>query len=103
MLIGCSVAIGLRHGLGKDCIPLEDEAARGEAVMEVGELFQSFLDEFGSTECRTLIGCDLSQPEEQARYMKEKIYEDRCFRFFYFVMTPFFKSAAAGADAAAEE
>ncbi len=89
LLIGCSVAIGLRAGRGKVCLPLEDTKARDMAAAEVHLFYEDFLHEFKSTQCQDIIGCDLSQPSEAERYMKEKVYEDRCFKFFEFVMNRF--------------
>ena len=89
LLIGCSIAIGLRTGRDKDCLPLEDEKARDRAAAEVHLFYEDFLHEFKSTLCRDLIGCDLSQPSDTERYMNEKVYEDRCFKFFEFVMNRF--------------
>ncbi len=89
LLIGCSVAIGLRAGRGKTCFPLEDEKARDQAVREVHLFYEDFIHEFKATLCRDLIECDLSQPSDAQRYMNEKVYEDKCFKFFEFVMNRF--------------
>ena len=89
LLIGATVAIGLRHGQGKTCIPMEDEAEREKAVKEVNALYKAFLEEYSSTNCQTLTTIDFSKPEDQARYMEEEIFKATCFQFFKFVMQRF--------------
>jgi hypothetical protein len=88
-LIGCTIAIGLRYGQGKECIPKEDPENRDEAIREVSELFRDFIEQFGDGVCRELIHCDLSNPKEQERYMEQQIYKDTCFKFFKFIMNRF--------------
>lgn len=89
LLIGSSIAIGLRHGQGKEGVPMEDEETREQAIREVNELYRSFIDQFGNTLCSGLINCDLGTPEGQARYIEQKIYKDTCFNFFKFIMNRF--------------
>ena len=89
LLIGSSVAIGLRFGRGKKCIPKEDEKQRNKAIKAVNELYKDFISQYKNTECITLIGCDLSKPEDQARYFEKEIYKDTCFEFYNFVMNRF--------------
>ena len=89
LLIGCSVAIGLKFGQGKECLPMEDTDERDKAVTEVNKLYHAFLKEFESTECQILTTCDFSKPEELTRYVEKEIYKDCCFKFFNFVMNRF--------------
>jgi len=89
LLIGSSIAIGLKSGRNKQCLPLEDTGERDKAVQEVNQLYHSFLKEFGSTECQTLTTCDFSKPEDGNRYLEKEIYKDCCFNFFNFVMDRF--------------
>jgi len=89
LLIGATVAIGLRHGHGKTCIPFEDEEGRGKAVEEVNSLYKDFLTKFNDTNCQTLTTIDFSKPEDQARYMEKEIFKDTCFKFFQFLMKRF--------------
>lgn len=92
LLIGSSVAIGMRTGHGKKCLPLADEDARNKAIAEVNSLFEDFIHEFQATQCENLVSCDFSKPEEGERYLKEEIYRHKCFNFFNFIMNRFFDS-----------
>ena len=89
LLIGSSIAIGLRSGKEKTCLPLEDKESRNKAIAEVNALYKDFLEKFGTAQCKELIHCDFSKPDEATRYLKEKIYEKRCFTFYHFVMNRF--------------
>ena len=89
LLIGSSIAIGLRSGKGKDCLPLEDLAERARAVKAVKSLYIDFIETFHSTECRTLTGCDFNHAEDTIRYIEEEVYNKKCFVFFNFVMNRF--------------
>ena len=89
LLVGSSVAIGLRSGQGKTCLPLEDKEERNKAVSAVNALYKYFIEKFGATHCQKLIQCDFSKPEELDRYVKEEIYKNKCFNFFNFVMNRF--------------
>ena len=89
LLIGSSIAIGLRSGQGKDCLPLEDIEERKRAVKAVKKLYLDFIEKFKSTECRTLTGCDFSNSEDSIRYIEQEVYKSKCFEFFNFVMNRF--------------
>jgi hypothetical protein len=91
LLVGSSIAIGIRYGQGKTCFPLEDGKTRNKAVVEVNELYEDFLEEFKSTQCNALTQCDFSKESEGERYITEEVYEKKCFRFFNFVMDRFIK------------
>jgi len=86
LLIGCTIAMGLRHGQGRECIPMDEEETRDLVIREVNELYRDFIGQFGNAVCRELIQCDLGNPEEQARYMEQQIYRDTCFKYFKFIM-----------------
>lgn len=88
-MIGSTIAIGLRNGNGIGCIPLEDGIKRDAAVKEVEGLYQDFIDNFGSSNCSTLIDCDFGKPGEYERYHKEQLYMNTCLRFFEHVMQRF--------------
>ena len=96
LLIGTTIAIGLRHGVGKDCIPFEDKNERDKAIAEVGEFYRDFLAEFGNTQCRSLIGLNMSVPEERKQYIEGQVYKDTCLKFFKFVMTRFIEQDKQG-------
>lgn len=89
LLIGSSIAIGLKTGRGKQCLPLEDTDERDKAVQSVNTLYHDFLKEFESTECQTLTTCNFSKPEDEKRYIEKEIYKECCFKFFNFVMNRF--------------
>jgi C_GCAxxG_C_C family probable redox protein len=89
LLIGSSVAIGMRAGRDKTCLPLDDKDARNKAIADVSALYKDFLEKFGTTQCEKLIQCNFSKSKEATRYIKEKIYENRCFKFLDFVMNRF--------------
>ncbi len=89
LLIGSSVAIGLRIGQQKTCMPLEDEKERNKAVIAVHQLYEDFIDQFKTTQCNKLTECDFSKSEDADKYLNEKIYKVKCFKFFNFVMNRF--------------
>ena len=89
LLIGSSVAIGLRSGQGKTFLPLEDVEERNKAIAGVKALYKDFIEKFGTTQCQKLTQCDFSKPGEAERYVKKEIYKHRCFKFFNFVMNRF--------------
>jgi len=93
LLIGATVAIGLRHGQGQTSIPFEAEEERGKAVKAVNALYQEFLTKFNGTNCQTLTTIDFSKPEDQARYMEKEIFKDTCFKYFQFLMKRFMDEA----------
>jgi len=86
LLIGSSIAIGLRCGQGKEGIPEEHEQERNKAIHAVYELYSDFLKEFGSTDCKTLSHCDFSNPEELNRYTQNKGWKNTCDIFLKFVV-----------------
>ncbi len=87
LLIGCSVAIGLKCGNGRDGVPEEHASDRDRAIESVESLYRDFLKQFGSTDCRTLSGCDYSNSEDIARRFQNKEWKDTCDIFLKFVMT----------------
>ena len=86
LLIGSSIAIGLRSGQGKEGIPEAHEQERSKTIHAVGELYSDFLKEFGSTDCKTLSNCDWSNPEELNRYIQNKGWKNTCDIFLKFVI-----------------
>jgi len=96
LLIGCSVAIGLRAGKEKTCFPLEDEKERNKAVAAVHLMYEDFLHEFKSTQCQELTECNFSQEPDQERYVKEEVYKNRCFKYFNFIMNRFIEMEKQG-------
>jgi len=96
LLIGSGVAIGLRCGQGKKGIPEKNETERNRAIGAVGHLYQEFLKEFGSSDCRTLIQCDFSDPNDRGRYIQDKVWKETCDVFLQFVMNKCADMAASG-------
>jgi len=86
VLIGSSIAIGLRCGQGKEGIPEEDEAGRNKAIQSVRELYRDFLQEFGSTHCKTLSKCDWSDSEDLARWIQNKGWKSTCDVYLKYTM-----------------
>ena len=87
LLIGSGAAIGLRCGKGRKGIPEEHAAERERAIAGVARLYRDFLKEFGSTDCRTLSGCDYSNPEDIERRRLNEDWKETCDVFLTFVMT----------------
>ncbi len=86
LLIGSTIAIGLRCGEGKDGIPEEHQIERDKAINGVRRLYADFLKEFGSTDCQPLSHCDFSNPEDLSRYVQDKGWKNTCDIFLKFVM-----------------
>ena len=78
LLIGTSVAIGLKCGQGRQGIPEENELDRNRAIRAVNRLYKDFIKEFGHTDCKTISGCDFSNPEDVKRYVQDKVYKGIC-------------------------
>jgi len=87
LLIGSGAAIGLRCGEGKKGVPEEHAPDRDRAIAGVARLYRDFLKEFGSTDCRTLCGCDYTDPEDIERRMRDEDWKVTCDVFLKFVMT----------------
>jgi len=97
LLIGSSIAIGFRCGQGKKGIPEEHENERGKAILLVNDLYNDFLEEFGSTECKTLNeGTDFSNPDEAADWAINKKYKQTCDVFLKFVFEKCVKMTKEG-------
>jgi hypothetical protein len=86
LLIGSSIAIGLRCGQGKEGVPEEHEADRNKAIQGVGELYRQFLNKFGSTDCKTLSHCDFSNSEDLTRWIQNKGWKSTCDVFLEFAI-----------------
>ncbi|MBW2062222.1 MAG: C_GCAxxG_C_C family protein [Deltaproteobacteria bacterium] len=86
LLIGAGIAIGLRCGQGKDGIPEEHQDERNKAIGAVARLYQDFLKEFGSTDCKTLSKCDFANPDDRNQYIQDKLWKTTCDVFLGFVM-----------------
>ena len=96
LLIGSSIAIGFRHGQGKECIPMKSPGLRDRATKEVNDLYRDFQNAFGDTVCRNLVSLDFSKPEEKKRYATQEVYKNTCFLFFEFVINRFIEMDKKG-------
>jgi C_GCAxxG_C_C family probable redox protein len=70
-ITGAVLVLGLRHG-----------SAEAAAKQKTAELVRKFVSRFkqrhGSTNCRQLLGCDLSKPEEFEWAVKQGLLATRC-------------------------
>jgi hypothetical protein len=73
--------------VGKKGIPEEHGPDRELAIRGVARLYRGFLKEFGSTDCRTLSGCDYADPEDIERHRRSEGWKETCDVFLKFVMT----------------
>ena len=97
LLIGGSIAIGLRCGQGKKGIPEEHESERGKAILAVEELYDDFLKKFGNTECKALNqGANFSNEEEMVQWAIDKRYKQTCDVFLKFIFEKCTKMAEEG-------
>jgi len=97
LLIGSSIVIGLRCGQGKKGIPEEHESEREKAILLINDLYNDFLKEFGSTECKALNqGVDFSSADETADWAIKKKYKQTCDVFLKFVFEKCVKMAEEG-------
>jgi hypothetical protein len=87
LLIGSSIAIGLRCRAGNKGVPEEHAADRERAAGAVRMLYRDFLKEFGSTDCQTLTGCNFANPEDLELRRKNEGWKTTCDVFLKFVMT----------------
>ncbi|MFW9994319.1 MAG: C-GCAxxG-C-C family (seleno)protein [Candidatus Odinarchaeota archaeon] len=78
LLIGSSTAISLRCGQKTEDIPEEHEDERNLAIQAVGELYNGFLDKFGSTNCKTLNRVDFRKGEEITEWMAARGWKKTC-------------------------
>jgi C_GCAxxG_C_C family probable redox protein len=76
-LSGAVMAIGLRLGSPDPT----DTEKRELVVRHVAQLLDRFRDSYGETDCRKLIGCDLSTPEGARKAKEEKIRTEKCRHF----------------------
>ena len=96
LLIGSSIAIGLRYGQGKKGIPEEHESEREKTILAVNELYNDFLKEFGSTECKTLNKVDFRKGEEFAQWTITKGWKQTCDIFLNFTIKKCIKMVEEG-------
>jgi len=71
---GAIMVIGLRYGR----TTAEDKAAKERTYAVVGEFLRRFKERNGSVECTTLLGYNLSDPQQVAEAKKHKAVMGRC-------------------------
>jgi C_GCAxxG_C_C family probable redox protein len=74
---GAMMVIGLKYGRTRP----EDEEAKARTYRLVREFWQRFLDRHGSTDCRELIGVDLSSAEGHKMGEERGVFATLCPRF----------------------
>ncbi|MBN2152026.1 MAG: C_GCAxxG_C_C family protein [Candidatus Lokiarchaeota archaeon] len=78
LLIGTSVAIGLKRGNGLDGLPEDLEKERDKAIREVNKLYKTFKREMGSTRCKDVCGFDFSDADQGYRFIQTKAWKTTC-------------------------
>lgn len=86
LLIGSSIAIGLKCGHGNQGIPEQNNDDREKAIQAVNELYNEFLTKFGSTDCQTLNKVDFRKGEEITEWMIQKGWKQTCDIFLNFTI-----------------
>lgn len=76
-LSGATMAIGLQIG----CDNAEEKEKRFAAVESVRQMIAEFEKEFGTSQCKTLIQCDLQTKEGQIKYGSQGLRKTLCPRF----------------------
>ena len=71
---GAFLVLGLEHG----GISSADKAAKERTYGAVRAFADRFEGKHGSTRCRELLECDISQAEEYARAQREGLFKSRC-------------------------
>ena len=86
LLIGSSIALGLYCGKEKEGIPELHEDERNQAIQFVHELYSSFIEKFGSTQCKLISNVDFSKGEEISEYIIHKKWKKTCDIFLDYVI-----------------
>jgi C_GCAxxG_C_C family probable redox protein len=76
----CGALTGAVMGLGLSLGRSDARASAAAAFAAAGELIRTFENEFGSRDCKQLLGCDISTAEGQLAYGREQLYT-RCERY----------------------
>ncbi|MHA1996260.1 MAG: C-GCAxxG-C-C family protein [Candidatus Hodarchaeales archaeon] len=86
LLIGSTIGIGLQCGRNIGGIPEENEDEREKAIQAVNELYNGFLEKFGSTDCKTLNKVDFRKGEEITEWMIQRGWKQTCDIFLNYTM-----------------
>ncbi len=71
---GAIMVLGIMNGERVN----NNEDLKAGSYQSVKDLMGAFSAEFGTTECKELIGCDLNTPDGSARFKEENIMEHVC-------------------------
>jgi C_GCAxxG_C_C family probable redox protein len=96
LLIGSSIAAGLKFGLGKESIPEDYPEERGNVIEIVSELYNDFKEKFGSTTCKTLSTVDFSDGDQLGEYIVEKKWKSTCDIFLDYTIRKLYTMSEAG-------
>ena len=66
-----TIYLGLLHGSTLGRAPQPEDVERREAIASVRNLYSGFIEEFGTTDCRTLTSCDFEDPQDVAAFLEE--------------------------------
>ncbi|MEM3403828.1 MAG: C-GCAxxG-C-C family protein [Nitrososphaeria archaeon] len=75
-LVGAIMGIGLKYG--RDSL---DDPNSSICTVKAAECYKMFEKEFGQTQCRSLINCDLSDADDRKRYEELNLRETNCARY----------------------
>ncbi len=78
--------MGLRSGQELKGIPEENDDARQTTINAVVELYDAFLEKFGTTNCKTLNQVDFRDGEQLTDWMIQKGWKKTCDIFLDFTM-----------------
>lgn len=70
-------AVGIL-GLALGSPRADDEAAREKTFAAVQIFAEKFIERHGSMECKTLLNCDISRPQEHQRAKDEELFDKIC-------------------------
>ncbi|MCU7921722.1 MAG: C-GCAxxG-C-C family protein [Candidatus Thiodiazotropha sp. (ex Dulcina madagascariensis)] len=73
-LTGAVMTLGLAKGPSTSL----DSAAKEETYRLVAELTARFRAECGATDCKALLGCDLSRPDDDQQAQQNQLFKTRC-------------------------
>ena len=86
-LFGGTVFLGFLQGIKAAQAAQNQDERRIQARESVKSLFRGFVERFGDTDCQTLTGCDWNKEEDKRRFLEEKVYEERCLKYFQYVLS----------------
>jgi C_GCAxxG_C_C family probable redox protein len=81
-ITGAALAVGRLAGMR-----IADHRRAKRCARElVGDLMEAFQAEFAATDCRQLVGYDLSSPDQHAAFIASGIWRDTCMRQIEFAV-----------------